>query len=130
MPHLLTSYVTLAAVWILLLPSQAQAALIPDPGNAFTSGANTTRLTNPTLGYNNIEGIWNRFLATAFLVFGAIALIYMIWNSIRYISSNGDPKKIQEARQGIIYSSLAIVIIVTAYFIINFIIGAAELLFN
>lgn len=54
---------------------------------------------------------------------GFLAFLFLIWNGIRYITSNGDPKKAETARGGIINSIIGIVIIVAAYSIIKFGVG-------
>ncbi len=53
----------------------------------------------------------------------AIALIFLIWNGIRWILSGGDKGKVDEARKGVIAALIGLVVALVAYFIINLVLN-------
>jgi Type IV secretion system pilin len=54
---------------------------------------------------------------------GVLAVFYLIYSGIQYITSAGNPDKVKLARQGIINAVIGIVVITATFFIINFSIG-------
>ena len=63
------------------------------------------------------ENIINAALAFA----GVVALIMIIFSGIRYVTSGGDPKAVEGARNTLTWAIIGLVVIVLAYLIINFI---------
>lgn len=73
---------------------------------------------------NNGAGSLISFGITVLIVLAIIlALIYLLWNALRWITSEGDKQKIQGARQGITYAIIGLLVAFFAIFIIN-VIGA------
>lgn len=59
---------------------------------------------------------------TAALVFaGLVALILIIYSGIRYISSRGDPTKVEGAKKTLTYAIIGLVVIFLSFFIVNLI---------
>lgn len=58
-----------------------------------------------------------------FLVAGAIAVLIIVVGGIRYITSTGDSKRIQAAKDTILYAVIGLVIVILARAIIGFVIG-------
>ncbi len=56
---------------------------------------------------------------------GIIAVIVIILSGLKMVTSSGDSKKVTEARNGIIYSAIGIVIIALSRLIIQFILKFA-----
>ena len=52
------------------------------------------------------------------LIAGVLAVLFLLWSGLKYITSAGDPEKAKGARAGIINAVIGIVVIFTAYFII------------
>lgn len=50
---------------------------------------------------------------------GTVAVIFLIWNGIRYITAGGDTEKAKSARTGIINAIIGIIVVITAYAIIS-----------
>ncbi len=65
-----------------------------------------------------IDGVLN----LVFLALAAISSIVLVIQGIKYSLSAGDSTKVQEARNGIIYALVGIVIAVTAWSLFNFVI--------
>lgn len=55
---------------------------------------------------------------------GAIALIFIIYGGVKFITASGNPEKVTEARNILLYSILGIIVVVLAYAIINFAVSA------
>jgi hypothetical protein len=81
----------------------------PNP-NGIASG-------NLDTGIQNVGGNIASILA---LVAGGVAVIFLIYYGILYITSQGNPERTKMARAGIINAIVGIVIIVAAYAIIRF----------
>lgn len=56
---------------------------------------------------------------------GAIALVFIVYGGILYITSGGDAEKTTKARNTLLYSIAGIIIVVVALFIINWAGGGA-----
>ena len=78
----------------------------------------------PETGANNdalqpaIEGILNGIIA----VCGLIAVVFVVIGGINYMTSSGDPGKIEKAKKTILYACIGLVIAALAFAIVNFII--------
>lgn len=64
-------------------------------------------------------------LVNAFVyVGGLIAVIFVIIGGVRYITSSGDAKQIQAAKETLLYAAIGLIVIALARVIIGFVIGA------
>ncbi len=57
------------------------------------------------------------------MIFGAIAMIVIIYAGIQYLLSQGDPAKTTTARNTIIYAAIGLAISVLAFSIVSFVSG-------
>ncbi|MCE7936391.1 hypothetical protein DYH10_01165 [Candidatus Saccharibacteria bacterium CPR2] len=63
-------------------------------------------------------------LPFVFRLAGALAVLYIvIFGALRYIMSGGNPNDTKQARDAIIYGLIGIAVIVTAYLIVQFVVG-------
>lgn len=51
------------------------------------------------------------------------AVIYLIMNGLKFVTSGGDAGKAQEAQKGITYAIIGIVVAIAAGLVVNFILG-------
>jgi hypothetical protein len=65
-------------------------------------------------------------LGIAFGIIGAIALLTITISGLRYITSAGDPQKASDAKSGIIYSLIGLVVAISAEAIVVFVIGRLQ----
>jgi len=98
----------IAAVATTLVPSFAFAQSFPDLQQGLENADLTIILTN----------IVNFILGLA----GAIAVIYLIWAGIQYIT--GGAKGAQAAKDAIVNAIIGVVVILLAYVIVNAVINA------
>ncbi len=61
-------------------------------------------------------------VVTAALIFaGAIAVIIVIISGIKFITSSGDPKQVEGAKQTMTYAIIGLVLVLLSFVIVNFI---------
>jgi hypothetical protein len=79
-------------------------------------------------GYNKSQGLatndeLQRVLQIVFGVVGALALLVITVSGFRYVLSTGDPQKTAQAKDGIIYSLVGLVVAISAEAIVTFVLG-------
>lgn len=72
-------------------------------------------------GAGDIKGLTQKLINALLYILGAIAVISIVIGGLRYVTSDGDPSKIQSAKNVILYSVVGIIVAVLAYAIVNFI---------
>lgn len=60
---------------------------------------------------------------TLIFVAGIIAVIFIIIGGVRYITSQGDEKGIESAKNTILYAVIGLVVVVLAFAIVNFVLA-------
>lgn len=73
-----------------------------------------------------LNAIWEKGLTIFFTVVTAIAVIVIIIAGIRLITSGGSPEKVKTAKATIVNAALAVILIITAYAVLQIIIGATS----
>jgi cytochrome bd-type quinol oxidase subunit 2 len=68
-------------------------------------------------------GILTDIINTMLVIAGVLAVIMIVVGGIRYITSDGDSNKANQARQTIIYAVVGVVVAAASYAIVNFVIG-------
>src|SRR6266550_2179535 len=99
---------------------QSAAAAVPvfqscsaNPGSAICAGT-SDRLFGP-------NSIWNKIINTIIFAGGAIAILMIVIGGIRYTLSGGDQGGINSAKNTILYAVVGLVVSVSAYAIVNFV---------
>jgi len=62
-------------------------------------------------------------LEIAFVIIGALALLMVTISGLRYVLSAGDPQKISQARNSIVYSLIGLAVAIAAEAIVHFVLG-------
>ena len=65
-------------------------------------------------------------LNTVFVFVGIIAVVMIIIGGVKYMTSMGDPGKVQSAKNTILYSVIGLIVAVSAFAIVNFVLGAIK----
>jgi len=63
------------------------------------------------------------FIQWATILGGIAALAFLIYAGIKYISSSGDPGKVEEAQKQIVSAIIGLAIIILAYSIVSLVLG-------
>ncbi len=80
-------------------------------------------------GKKNDENAQNVVASVLKLVFtwvGVIAVIVIIIGGVFYMTSQGDPGKIKRAKETILYAVIGLVVSLSAFAIVTFVVGATE----
>lgn len=75
------------------------------------------------LNAEKFGGFVGVIINAVFVIAVIVALAYLIYGGIRWIMSQGDKSKVQDARNHIIAAVIGLIIVFLAYFIINIILG-------
>lgn len=97
------------------------------------SVATTGTIINPCAtinANNNLKGICQldlgsvvgKFVLYAFMFGAIIALLYLLWGGFKWITSGGDSKSVDGARQHIIAAIIGLIVIFLSYIILNFVV--------
>lgn len=87
-----------------------------------STGASGDCLTSiPTTAAN--QATLTNILSVVFGVIGAVTVIIIIVQSVRFILSQGDSQKATDARKGVIYAAVGLGVVVSAEIIVQFVIG-------
>lgn len=73
-----------------------------------------------TLGTGNIGSIVNAVITLMFVVAVLVALAFLIWGGIKWITSGGDKAGVEAARNQIVAALVGLVIVFLSYFLLNF----------
>ena len=79
----------------------------------------TGSLPKPAASSDRLQDI----LSLVFLITGAIALLIITIAGFRYTISHGDSRLIEQSKNAILYALIGLVISITAFSIVNFVIG-------
>ncbi len=69
-----------------------------------------------------VGGVLTNIINTMLVIAGVLAVIMIIVGGIRYITSDGDSNKANQARQTILYSVIGVVVAAASYAIVNFVV--------
>jgi len=119
---------------LVALPSitHADLTLIPPPGPVNqTQNDRLTQVTcNTSSGVDcttlegNLNYLWDKFEGYLGLL-ALVAVVLLIWNGIKYVTSQGDPKKVGEARTAILQIVLAVALITASTAVVSLIYSLA-----
>ena len=121
---LLASFIVLG---YLFFPVSAHAALDPynevcnDPANSGSVVCQDKNASDPSPIYGP-NGVLPKAANLLAIIGGVIAVVIIMISGLKMITSSGDSKKLNDARNAIIYAAVGIVVIALARVIIEFII--------
>jgi len=77
---------------------------------------------NQTTGQVNLtwQAMANTVLNWVFMIAGLLAVAYLVYSGIIYITAAGNPDNAKKGQQGVINAIIGIIIVGLAYFIIGF----------
>lgn len=73
----------------------------------------------PDASSSTWTGLVNRVVGILLFIAGAVAVIYLLWSGVQYVTAGGDDEKATSARKGIINAIIGIVIVSAAFLIFN-----------
>jgi flagellar basal body-associated protein FliL len=69
--------------------------------------------------------IINKFITWVLLLVGALAVLFIVWGGLQYITSSGNKDKAEQAKQTLTYAVIGLIVIVLAKVIVNLVTGTA-----
>ena len=72
-------------------------------------------------GQNNLMGTVQNIINTLLFVAGMVAVVVIVISGFRFITAEGDSNSTNRAKNSIIYASIGLIVAVSAYAIVNFI---------
>ena len=117
--------VLLLAVLPLVTSQPAFADCISDPTSAGcpcalnSSSAACQDLSKPDGLSNTLKNATN----TVLFIAGALAVIMIIYGSIRFMTAHGNEKQVESARLIVTYSVIGLIIALLAYALVNFVLS-------
>jgi uncharacterized membrane protein YidH (DUF202 family) len=88
----------------------------------FSAVVDTGPLPKPSADSARLQTV----LSTVFVITGAIALLIITIAGFRYTISHGDPRLIEQSKNAILYAVIGLVISITAFAIVNFVVGSLK----
>lgn len=70
-----------------------------------------------------IGQVLGNFAQLFFIIAAIIAVIYLIYGGIKWITSKGDKTEVESARNHIVAAITGLIVVFLAFFIINFVLG-------
>lgn len=78
----------------------------------------------PAINFNVFVGWTINVLS---IIVGVLAVLFLIYSGIQYITANGDPTKATAARQGIVNAIIGIIVVLLASSIVKWVMNATTL---
>lgn len=107
-----------------LLPASALAVTgencDPTQGQ-ITAGAECAKANSQAQSLFNQGGAFTLISNILIFLVGAVAVIMLIWGGLQYVISAGDQKRVESAKNTILYSIIGIVIAILAFAIVSFV---------
>lgn len=63
-----------------------------------------------------------RVITAMFVLIGALSVIFIIVGGLKYSLSGGDPKRVETARETILYAVIGLIVSVSAFAIVKFLV--------
>ncbi|MDP3685910.1 MAG: pilin [bacterium] len=98
-----------ALIFALASPAHAQFAIPPKPKG---------------LPEGELPSLIAQIVKISLLLVGVVALGFVVYGGFRYITSRGDEREVEEAKNTITYAVVGIIVIGLAYAIIDFVFRA------
>ncbi|MCQ2571069.1 MAG: pilin [Candidatus Saccharibacteria bacterium] len=75
-------------------------------------------------GEETLEGDINSIISGVMVAVGVVAVIFIIVGGVNYMTSQGDPGKIQKGKKTLISGIVGLIIVILAYAIVNFVLNS------
>jgi len=86
---------------------------------------NIFKITTPS-DSTDVPALVDQVISIILMIAGALAVIYLIYSGILYITAAGNPDAAKKGQQGIINAVIGIVIIILAYVILKAVVSTVS----
>ncbi len=105
-----------AALLLTALPASAQTA-------TGTAPSGTIQLTNP-INVKSVPGLINNLVKTGIGIVGALSLAVFVYGGLIWLTSAGEPAKIQAGKDAMKWAAIGLVVIFSSYALVSFVFKA------
>jgi hypothetical protein len=63
---------------------------------------------------DDVKAVLDKIIGWAFVLFFALAGVFILWAAFDYLTAKGDPKKVESAKNKLIYAAIGIAIALVA----------------
>lgn len=71
----------------------------------------------------SLFGFFHNIANALILVVGAVSVIMVIFGGLKFVVSMGHPKRVESARNTILYAIVGVVVAMCSYAVVNFVLG-------
>ena len=114
---------------LLILPFFSLAAgqvLVPEVGAQVRDGVDTAQGDGVPDELDGEDGVVTQIINVFLYIIGIISVIMLIFGGFLYITSAGNPEKVKNAKNTIMYAIIGLIIAIFAYAIINWVVTQTE----
>lgn len=97
------------------------ATFAASASSLITSGT-TAACSGGACGNSSINTIFGEVANILVFLVGAVAVIFIIIGGLRYVTSNGDSKQTEAAKNTILYAVIGLIVAIASYAIVNFVV--------
>ncbi|MBI4096293.1 MAG: hypothetical protein HY425_01105 [Candidatus Levybacteria bacterium] len=113
--------------YIFTAPFAYAATPTPIPTGAEDPCAKTAEAFRAICRLGSVEGgigqVLGNFVSLFFVIAAVVAVIYLIYGGIKWITSKGEKTEVESARNHIVAAITGLIVVFLAFFIINFVLG-------
>jgi hypothetical protein len=89
--------------------------------STITQGAQCSKANSNADSLFGTGGVFSKIANVLIFLVGAVAVIMLIWGGLQYVISAGDSKRVESAKNTILYSIIGIVVAILAFAIVSFV---------
>ncbi len=86
-----------------------------------SSGGSSGAICGASTGGKQLPDLIKTIINTMIFIVGSIAVVMIVIGGVKYVVSNGDASQVQNAKNTILYSVIGLVVAVSAFAIVNFV---------
>ncbi len=112
---------------IISLVALSPSAVLASSASLLKDGADSAKNSHQSaglLGDSAHPGAFNTIANVLIGLSGAAAVLVLIAGGFMYVTSNGDAKRVTQAKDTILYAIIGIVVVILAYAIVGFVTGS------
>lgn len=93
--------------------------MTPTPTPVLTFWGEAQCVVDGVATINCIPAVLKLVIQSLLLFAGIVAIFIIIQSGAKFVLSSGDPKRVEEARNGLVYALLGLLLIAAAYLLVN-----------
>ena len=96
----------------------------PSPSSGGSAGATVPRTLQNPLGTSDLRLIIGNIVKSLLSLSGAAGLLMFVWGGFQFLTAGGDPKKVEKGRSTLVWATIGLVVIFSAYTLLDTLIKA------